>query len=91
MDDLAALRLQIEWGADEALEDAPVDRLRAAPPPPNPLPQGEGENLASKPPPPLAGGGWGEGAATHPATSRPTAADRAFQSAAAATTVCAKP
>ncbi len=24
---LAALRLQIEWGADEALEDAPVDRL----------------------------------------------------------------
>ena len=25
---LAALRLQIAWGADEALEDAPVDRLR---------------------------------------------------------------
>lgn len=25
---LAALRLQIEWGADEALEDAPVNRLR---------------------------------------------------------------
>jgi DNA polymerase len=33
MDALAALRLQIEWGADEALADAPVDRLiaRAAP------------------------------------------------------------
>jgi DNA polymerase len=32
MDMLAALRLQIEWGADEALDDAPVDRLsRAAP------------------------------------------------------------
>lgn len=27
MDDLTALRLQIEWGADEALEDAPVDRV----------------------------------------------------------------
>ena len=35
MDDLAALRLQIEWGADEALEEAPVDRLRAVSPPPN--------------------------------------------------------
>lgn len=31
MDDLALLRLQMEWGADEALDDAPVDRLRAAP------------------------------------------------------------
>jgi DNA polymerase len=28
MDALAALALQIEWGADEALEDAPVDRTR---------------------------------------------------------------
>lgn len=27
MTPLAALRLQLEWGADEALEDAPVDRL----------------------------------------------------------------
>ena len=27
MDDLTALRLQIEWGADEALEDAPMDRV----------------------------------------------------------------
>jgi uracil-DNA glycosylase len=25
---LAALRLQVEWGADEALDEAPVDRLR---------------------------------------------------------------
>ncbi len=31
MDMLAALRLQIEWGADEALEDAPFDHLRRAP------------------------------------------------------------
>ncbi len=30
MDALAALRLQIEWGADEALNEAPVDRLAAA-------------------------------------------------------------
>ena len=30
-DALAALRLQIEFGADEALEDAPVDRLRPPP------------------------------------------------------------
>jgi uracil-DNA glycosylase family 4 len=33
MDALAALRLQIEWGADEALEDAPLDRTRVSPPP----------------------------------------------------------
>src|SRR4051794_20230632 len=32
MDDLAALRLQIEWGADEALEAEPVDRRRDAAP-----------------------------------------------------------
>jgi DNA polymerase len=30
MDDLAALRLQIEWGADEALEEAPINRTLAA-------------------------------------------------------------
>jgi len=31
MDDLAALRLLVEWGADEALLDAPVDRFAARP------------------------------------------------------------
>jgi len=38
MDALALLRLQIEWGADEALGEAPVDRLapRATPPPMRP-------------------------------------------------------
>jgi len=36
MDALAALRLQIEWGADEALAEAPTDRL-AAPRPRAPL------------------------------------------------------
>ncbi|MGI3776203.1 MAG: uracil-DNA glycosylase [Janthinobacterium lividum] len=30
MDALAALRLQIAWGADEALDDLPLDRTRAA-------------------------------------------------------------
>ena len=36
MDSLTALRLQIEWGADEALDDAPVNRMvaRAKAPPP---------------------------------------------------------
>ncbi len=34
MDTLAALRLQIEWGADEALDDAPINRLAAPPPTP---------------------------------------------------------
>jgi DNA polymerase len=44
VDDLTALKLQIEWGADEALEEAPVDRLHpvAAPPPSCPSPRGKG-------------------------------------------------
>ena len=72
MDDLAALKLQIEWGADEALEEAPVDRLRdVSPPPPGPLPQGEGEDKAA--PPPLA--------------TRSTPAERALQATAGATTL----
>ncbi len=87
MDDLAALRLQIEWGVDEALEDAPVDRLGAAPSPPSaPLPREEGEtvNSPSSPnsPPPLAGGGRGEGA-----PPRTAAAERALQAADSANTL----
>ncbi len=31
MDSLAALRLQVEWGADEALDDQPRDHFRPAP------------------------------------------------------------
>jgi len=34
MDMLAALRLQIAWGADEALDDTPIDRTRAIAAPP---------------------------------------------------------
>jgi DNA polymerase len=38
MDMLAALRLQIEWGADEALDDTPIDRtLAPTPRPPAPV------------------------------------------------------
>ncbi len=88
MDDLAALRLQIEWGADEALEAEPVDRLRAvpAPPPPAPLPQGAGESLNVTTPPPLAGAGRGEG--VPPAlTPRNTPTERATLAAARAGTL----
>lgn len=38
MDALEALRLQLEWGVDEALLDAPQDRRAAAPAAPTPLP-----------------------------------------------------
>jgi DNA polymerase len=39
MDALEMLRLQMEWGADESLDDAPIDRLRPprATPPPMPV------------------------------------------------------
>lgn len=49
---LAALRLQMEWGADEALADAPVDRTAVAPTPARPTiatpsaPSGAGTGLA---------------------------------------------
>jgi uracil-DNA glycosylase len=90
MDDLSALRLQIEWGADEALEEAPVDRLlalRAAPPPPAPLPQGEGATThrGHDTPPPPAGGG--EGAPPAPTPPRATTAERALQATAGAATL----
>jgi uracil-DNA glycosylase family 4 len=77
MDDLAALRLQIEWGADEALEAQPVDRLRVIPPP-QPSP--------ALTPSPAERGRVGEGVA--PAnTVRATAAERATQAAAGARTL----
>jgi uracil-DNA glycosylase family 4 len=73
MDDLAALRLQIEWGADEALEEAPVDRLRAVIAPPSQLHS----------PSPAERGRVGDGVPP----PRPTPAERALQAAAAATTL----
>jgi uracil-DNA glycosylase len=77
MDDLAALRLQIEWGADEALEAEPVDRLRAIPPP-QPSP--------ALTPSPAERGRVGEGVAPTN-TARGTAAERATQAAAGARTL----
>jgi uracil-DNA glycosylase len=81
VDDFSALKLQIEWGADEALEDAPVDRLH-------------GTEIKPILPPPLAGldreadqgqrlGGRGEG--VPPQTATP--AERANQAAAGANTL----
>jgi DNA polymerase len=53
MDALTALRLQIEWGANEALEAEPVDRLR---PPPVRLPSVSSASRArSAPVAPVAG------------------------------------
>jgi DNA polymerase len=71
MDALAALALQIEWGADEALDEAPVDRTRsvaAAPP-----------RSAPAVPPGVA--------ATPPAPARPAPVARAQSVAAAANTL----
>jgi uracil-DNA glycosylase len=88
MDDLAALRLQIEWGADEALEIDPVDRLRVQPPPqPSPASRAR-ESVSPSPalthppaltPSPAERGRVGEGVGT--------AAERATQAAAGAHTL----
>ncbi len=51
MDALALLRLQKEWGADEALEAAPLDRLR---PPPPARPGTRPAPIAAPAPPPAA-------------------------------------
>ncbi len=50
MDALAALMLQVEWGADEALEDRPQDRRAPAAPKPAPRPA----SLPRPPPPQVA-------------------------------------
>jgi uracil-DNA glycosylase len=60
MDAVALLRLQIEWGADEALEDAPVDRLRARR---EGQGDGEGHGGGERLPLPLREGGGGRGLA----------------------------
>jgi uracil-DNA glycosylase family 4 len=71
MDAYAALKLQIEWGADEALDDAPIDRLRPAPSRPVAVPE--------RPSPPPA--------QATPTSPRGAPAERATQAAAAATTL----
>jgi uracil-DNA glycosylase len=51
---LAALRLQLDWGADEALADLPLDRTAARPAAPAPIPEGPGSRPIAPPvgPPP---------------------------------------
>jgi uracil-DNA glycosylase len=73
MDALAALALQLEWGADEALDEAPVDRMRIIAAAPAPAPA---SRAASRP-------------VAVPATAppRPTPIARALEVAAAAGTV----
>ncbi len=51
MDTLDALRLQIEFGADEALLDAPIDRLAAPPTPAAVAPPRRVQAAPSAPPP----------------------------------------
>jgi uracil-DNA glycosylase len=74
MDALTALRLQIEWGADEALEAEPVDRLR---PPPSRAPSMRSE--VAKP------GATASAAATTAGRGMPV--ERAARAAAEATSV----
>jgi len=81
MEQLAALRLQIEWGADEALEEAPVDRLRRVAPQSQPSPAVAGTGV----PPPLPQERRKVGEAAPPTSSTP--AERAIQAAAAANTL----
>ena len=50
MDALAALRLQIEWGADEALADAPLDRLAGPAPSARPPVTSVAQGRAPSPP-----------------------------------------
>jgi DNA polymerase len=86
MDALAALRLQIEWGADEALEEAPVNRLRAGvdtpPPRSSAAPAQETEVLR---PLSIAREVWQPGAGASPPSITPP--ERAAEAAAAASTL----
>ena len=81
MDALTALRLQIEWGADEALEAAPVNRLR---PPPTRVPAvSSASSVASSP----ASSALATKATGRRDAARVTPAERAARAAAAATTL----
>ena len=77
MDALVALRLQIEFGADEPLEDAPVDRLRPPVPPADaePRPPTAGRPAAVALPAAAPGGSPAPSrAAPHAPRAEPTAA-----------------
>lgn len=55
MDAFEALRLQIEWGADEALAELPLDRLAAPSPQARPSREGPADAGPSRPYGPLSG------------------------------------
>jgi uracil-DNA glycosylase family 4 len=81
MDALTALRLQMEWGADEALEAAPVNRLR---PPPTRVPAvSSASSVASSP----ASSALATKATGRHDATRVTPAERAARAAAAVTTL----
>ena len=66
MDDLAWLTLQVEWGADEALDDRPLDRRAASTPAAAPRPA-----LGGPQPLPLGAGGVAQAQALAAAASNP--------------------
>jgi len=84
MDALTALRLQIEWGANEALEVEPVDRLR---PPHTRAPFASSASPASPARSALITPGAGIHVAGTQVAGRETPAERAARAAAAATTL----
>jgi len=92
MDALTALRLQIEWGANEALEAEPVDRLR---PPPVRAPAAVASAARAAVVPEVAGSqiagraiaGRDDTAGHEGPTRREGPAERAARAAAAATTL----
>lgn len=51
---IAALRLQLDWGADEALADLPLDRTKAPAAGPSASPLRGGEETVAAPHPPIA-------------------------------------
>jgi uracil-DNA glycosylase family 4 len=51
-DAFALLRLQVEWGADEAIDEHPIDRLRPVEARPVPLPRPASPLAVAAPPPP---------------------------------------
>ena len=84
MDALTALRLQIEWGANEALEAEPVDRLR---PPPARAAAVVSASTATAPAAPAWGASGSAGRAAMPQAAGSRVAERAGHAAAAATTL----
>jgi uracil-DNA glycosylase len=78
MDALTALRLQIEWGANEALEAEPVDRLRSPPVRPPSLSSASPARPAPSP---------ARSASAAPVAGRETPVERAARAADAAKTL----